>query len=143
MYAGAALSAISAILVIVVSSTIKNAIIKAANKANATNASEGKKTLTATQIHDVANVVVVIALVILLIGVALWLWMAWANGRGSNWARIVATVLFGLNTIYLVLVVARAGTSTLFVALGWLVGLGAIIMLWQRDSTAYFQAGRR
>src|SRR3954463_12967548 len=22
----------------------------------------------------------------------LWLWMAWANGRGRNWARIVATV---------------------------------------------------
>ena len=27
--------------------------------------------------------------------------------------------------------------------LSWLVGLGAIVLLWQRDSTAFFQSSRR
>jgi hypothetical protein len=27
------------------------------------------------------------------VSVGLWLWMAWANGRGKSWARTVATVL--------------------------------------------------
>jgi len=31
--------------------------------------------------------------------VALWLWMARANGRGRSWARIVSTVLFGWLTL--------------------------------------------
>jgi hypothetical protein len=27
--------------------------------------------------------------------IALWLWMAQANGQARNWARILSTVLFG------------------------------------------------
>ncbi len=30
-----------------------------------------------------------------LVVIALWLWMARENGQGRNWARILATVLFG------------------------------------------------
>lgn len=142
MYAGAALSALSAILVLAVSGSIKSAVRKAAITANQTAIRQGKKPLTATQIHDLEQIVIVISIVVLLIGVALWLWMAWANNGGRPWARIVASVLFAFNTLYLVGIITRAGTSTLFVGLGWLVGLGAIIMLWQRDSTAYFSPGR-
>jgi hypothetical protein len=141
MYVGAALSAISAILELALSSRIKNAIRTALIKANATAAREGKKQLTATQIHDLESAVVVLSVAVLLIGVALWLWMAWANNRGRSWARVVASVLFALNTLYLILVVSRAGSSTLFVGLGWLAGLVAMIMLWRRDSTAFFKRG--
>jgi len=143
MYGGAALSALSAILVLVLSSTIKNAVGKALRTANRNAVSQGKKPLTLAQIHSVENATVIIFAVILLIAVGLWLWMAWANGGGRSWARIVASVLFGLNTIYLVLSVTRAGLSVLFVALGWLLGLGAIILLWRKESSAYFQPGRR
>ena len=34
-----------------------------------------------------------------LVAAALWLWMARANGHGRSWARILATVLFGLATL--------------------------------------------
>jgi hypothetical protein len=66
--------------------------------------------------------------------------MAWANKRGKNWARITGTVFFGLYTLDLILVAARAasGISTVFAVVTWLVGLGATIMLWRRDSSAYF-----
>jgi hypothetical protein len=31
------------------------------------------------------------------IAVGLWLWMAWANGRGHRWARVVFAMFFGVN----------------------------------------------
>lgn len=31
------------------------------------------------------------------IAVGFWLWIAWANGRGHRWARIVFALFFGLN----------------------------------------------
>lgn len=142
MYGGAALSAISAILVLVVSSSIKTAVGKALRTANQTAINQGKKPLTAAQIHSVENVTIVVLVVILLIGAALWAWMAWANGRGRNWARIFATVLFALNTIFLVLSLRRAGVSVIFGVLGWLLGLGAVILLWRKESSEYFQPGR-
>jgi hypothetical protein len=141
MYGGAALSAISAILLLVRGSSIKAKIVTALLKSNATAARQGKKTLTTAQIHSFANGILIALVVILLVGVALWLWMAWANGRGRGWARIVASVFFALNTIYLVLSVSRAGVTIIFIGLGWLLGLGAIVLLWQRQSTAYIKSG--
>jgi hypothetical protein len=67
----------------------------------------------------------------------LWAWMAWANNKGSRWARIVATVLFALNTISLIFAAGRASITIIFVALGWLVGLAAVVLLWRKESTAY------
>ncbi len=141
MYGGAAISALSVILLLAFSGRIKNAIHKALVKANKTLVSEHKTPLTASQIHSTEVAVVAVVAIVLLIGVALWLWMAWANGRGRGWARIVATVLFALNTIYLLLSVSRASVTILFVGLGWLCGLGAIIFLWNRNSTAYIKSG--
>jgi hypothetical protein len=141
MYAGGALSLLSAILVLALGSRIKTDVDNALVKNNATLASEGKKTLTLSQIHSIASAYVVIIVVVLLISVALWIWMAWANGGGRPWARIVASVLFGLNTVFLFIGISRAGSSTLFTGLGWLIGLVAIIMLWQRASSAYFRPG--
>ena len=70
--------------------------------------------------------------------------MAWANGRGRNWARIVAAILFGLNTLGLLSAVARPNASgtKIFDGLGWLVGLGATYYLWRKDSSEYFAQSR-
>ena len=143
MRGGAVLSAISAILILALSSTIRTAEGKALRNGNKTLISQGKKPLTLAQIHSVENVTIGIFVFVLLVGVGLWVWMAWANGRGRSWARIVASVLFGLNTIYLVLSVSRAGLSVIFVGLGWLLGLGAIVLLWRRESSYYFQPRRK
>jgi hypothetical protein len=142
MYGGAALSAISAILVLIFSSHLKNAVHKALVKANATNAAAHKTVLTAAQMRSAENIYVGVIVFILLLGIALWVWMAWANSRGRSWARIVATVLFALNTLYLVISVSRAGGAAILVGLSWILGLVAVIMLWQRDSSAYIQSGR-
>jgi len=75
----------------------------------------------------------------------LWLWMAWKVGRGRNWARIVSTVLFCLGTVRLLagLISSPASVDTVSWALSWLAGLGAIILLFQRPTSAFFRAGGR
>ena len=84
-----------------------------------------------------------------LVVIALWLWMARANGQGRNWARIVSTVLFGAATldltevfgppgIRLSLVPVIAGSPTVPV-LYWLVGLAAVWLLWRPASRAFFR----
>jgi uncharacterized membrane protein len=79
-----------------------------------------------------------------LIGIGLWIWMAMANKRGGNWARITATVFFGLNTVSLLVGLARPEplASRLVGLLIWLIGLGAVVMLWRSESTAFFKAPR-
>ena len=47
------------------------------------------------------------AVVIGILAVGLWIWMARANAKGRTWARVVASVLFGLNTLSVLLAVAR------------------------------------
>jgi hypothetical protein len=72
-----------------------------------------------------------------LVLVALWLWMARANGQGRNWARIMSTVLLGLATLHL------SGTKGLaqvvFALVTWLVGLAVVWLLWRPTSNAFFK----
>jgi hypothetical protein len=85
-----------------------------------------------------------------LVGIALWLWMARANGQGRNWARILSTVLFGLATLQLGhpqpqgspagfgVTVLYYGVTALSVA-GWLAGAAAVWLLWRPASSAFFK----
>ncbi len=133
MYAGAAISTISFILGLVTIGTVRHTLEK------------NNPTYSMSKINTLVNAEIAIVVVAGIIGVGLWLWMAWANKRGKNWARITGTVFFGLYTLDLILVAARAanGISTVFAVVTWLVGLGATIMLWRRESTNYFHAGQQ
>jgi hypothetical protein len=128
MYAGAALSAVSLIVSVLSFHAIERVIRNASS------------TLTAQQVHNDAIVAVTIAVVESLIAIGLWLLMAWGNKNGQNWARIVATVLFGLNTLFLLLSFVRAtvSASLAFSVLVWVIGLVAIVLLWRKESSEYF-----
>ena len=135
MYAGAVVSAISLIVGLATVGSLRNSLHKS------------QPSLTPTQLHNLQTVVVVGSIFIGLISIGLWVWMALLNKAGKSWARIVATVLFGLDTLFLLLGVARAGAAagTLVSILTWLIGLGAVILLWRKDSSEYFnpQAGQQ
>jgi len=75
------------------------------------------------------------------VATALWLWMAWANGRGYNWARILSAVFFGISSLDLVITFAavRAPGGIIVSFAIWLVGLGAIVLLFSRESSAFFR----
>jgi hypothetical protein len=76
-----------------------------------------------------------------LLVIALWLWMARANGQGRNWARILSTVLFGLATLKLIGVFSEPRTmlGLILWTPAWLVGLAAVWLLWRPDSRAFFK----
>jgi hypothetical protein len=128
MYAGAALSLIELIVGLATIGSVKRAIIKAYPH------------YTSAQVHKLEVADIAIAVIVGLIGIALWLWMARASSSGHNYARITGTVLFGLNTLFLFFGLARphVGLGFALNLLVWLAGLGAVIMLWRRESGAYF-----
>ncbi|MBV9093113.1 MAG: hypothetical protein JO132_04455 [Streptosporangiaceae bacterium] len=90
------------------------------------------------------TITLVIAAGVALIG--LWLWMARATSQGRNWARILATALFGLATLELLSaleIIGRNGVAqAFFAALTWLSGLGAVWMLWRPASSAFFKSAK-
>ena len=88
------------------------------------------------------------AIVFGLIYAGLWILMAVFNGRGKSWARIVATVLGGLNivlTIFGVIASSSAGmaggiVATVFQVLIALLGIFILVLLWRRESSEYYAA---
>jgi hypothetical protein len=132
MYAGAIVGAISLIITLVTIGSLRTAIHNA------------DPTLSPAKVHSAEVAAVVIAVIFGLIGIGLWIWMAFANKAGKNWARITATVLFSLDTLSLLVSIRQAEPvlSRVISIVIWLIGLGAIILLWQKESSAYFAASR-
>lgn len=131
MYAGAAASLIGIIIDMTTLSATKSEIIKR------------DPSLTPTQVNNAEHFAIGVFIVEGLIGAALWLWMAQSCKAGKNWARIVSTVLFGLDTIGVIAgaaAVASGGAVRIYAIVVWLIGLAAIILLWQRQSTDFFKS---
>jgi hypothetical protein len=128
MYAGAALSFIELVVGVATIGSVRRAIQKTYPH------------YTSTQIHRLEVADIVIAVIVGVIAIGLWLWMARASATGHNYARITGSVFFGLNTLFLLVGLARPhiGVGLVFSLLVWLAGLGAVIMLWRRESGAYF-----
>jgi hypothetical protein len=128
MYAGAAVSTVNLILIMALIGDMR-----------AYHAVLGHP-LTAAQVSRITAGSVTLFILASLVPIAMWLWMAWACGRGRNWARIVSTVLFGVATLNL------TGPEVVPVAFGpiipvltWLAGLAAVWLLWRPASRAYFK----
>jgi hypothetical protein len=130
MYVGAGLQLIGIILTLATINSLKTAILKQ------------HPLYTASRLHTIQTSVLGAAIISGLIAVGLWIVMARANGAGHKWARIVATVLFAVNTLDLLLsaVRAHAPAALAFGGLVWLAGLGAIILLWRGESSQYIAA---
>jgi hypothetical protein len=131
MYAGAALSLVNMVITLTQKDAIRKAI--AANNPN----------LTQSQLDVGVNVGLAFGVIVGLLGVGLWVWMASANKKGYSWARVVSSVLFGVNTLGLLYVLFTATSTAIQKVVGvliWVVGLGALVFLWRSDSSAYFNA---
>ncbi len=129
MYVGAAVSTVSLIVSLTGSGNLKSTI------------RSHYPHYTTSQVNHLYTQIIEAAIVSAVFGILLWLVMAWANGKGMSWARIASAVLFGFNTIGLVAFIRQPETvlSLIFELLLWLVGLGATILLWRPDSSAYFK----
>jgi hypothetical protein len=133
MYVGLAASLIGVVVDMTTLSSTRSEILKR------------NPTYTAVQLNNAEHVEIGLFIAGGLIGAALWLWMAQSCRAGKSWARVVSTVFFGIDTLSVLAGVAAVqggGLTRIYGFVVWAIGLIAIILLWQRSSSAYFRAPR-
>lgn len=130
MYAGAAVSAISLIISLATIGSFRRTLHQA------------DPSLTSAQLHTAEVTAISIGVIVGLIGIGLWVWMALANRAGMSWARIVASVLFGLDTVLIVISISQPAEvlSRVISIVIWLIGFGVIVLLWRKDASQYYAA---
>ena len=97
--------------------------------------------ITSSQLDTAVAVGIGAAVISGLLAVALWLWMALVNGRGRKWARVVATVFFGISILSIAANLAQRQTPLPSLALALVnVVLGGYIiyLLYRPESTAFY-----
>src|SRR5271169_4864077 len=131
IYAGAAIDALSVIIEIA-------AVVH--NRVHSVLATVPTTPLTASQQRTLEVVGVGLLIAAGIIGVSVWLWMASMNNAGRGWARILSTVFFALLSLGILVVIAEPVTleSKIVPIADWLIGLLAIVLLWQRESSEFF-----
>ena len=133
MYVGAAISLIGVILNILTRGSLKTRIRNTYPK------------LTGAQVTKLAHLDFIFIIVLGLIFVVLWIWMAFMCRAGRNWARITGSVFFGFLTLFMVITLSGAGgglgggLALIPALILWLVGLGAVILLWRKDASVFFR----
>jgi hypothetical protein len=78
------------------------------------------------------------------IATGVWLWMAWANGRGHRWARVVFAAFFGITTVSLLRGVAQhaatyARADLIAGAVLWLVALATVALIFSKGSGPHYK----
>jgi hypothetical protein len=114
---------------------------------------------------EIKELILDAVIVVGVVAALIWLWIAWKNRAGRNWARILATVLFALSCLGLPELLTGGRLSTMpstlpaadgatiavppldvpawLIAAGvvnWLFGLAIIILLWQPAASRYYEA---
>lgn len=135
MWAGAALSVLSLLYSLTTLGSLKDDV-EAQLVKNDPNVEQ-------SVIDAVYGVSIAFAIIFGLIGAVLWAWMAWKNGQGRSWARIVATSFAGLNLLGLLYTLAAGSTDTLSAVssvVSALLGVIVLVFLWRKESSDFYQA---
>ncbi len=138
MWAGAVLAAIGLLVGLLTLGSLKDNIKDVLTKNNTT--------YTQSDIDTAYNVGVATIVIVGVFGIALWLWLAWANGNGRKWARIVATVLGAINVLFTVISLAQGestGGSLILAMIGVVLAIAIVVLLWRKESTDYYNARSR
>lgn len=134
MWVGAALSLLTLVYTVVTIGSARDEIRESAAQSDPSISPEALDAAVAVGIG--------LAIVVSLIGVGLWVWMAKANGSGRSWARIVATVLGGLNVVFSLFSLASGGAAFTLILTLINVVLAAVILflLWRKESSDFYLA---
>jgi hypothetical protein len=73
-----------------------------------------------------------------------WLWMAWANSQGRDWARAVSAVLFMLLTAGVLISLGESGAifataDVIACSVQWAIGLAALALLCARPCWQFYR----
>lgn len=135
MYVGAGLAVLSLVLALVLRDDVREDTIDQLVDGGTSPADA----------ESMADSLVAFSIVSAVIIIVLWLWMASANRKGKQWARVTATVLGGLNILFTLLsLFSGGGGLNLLVSVITLVLAGYILwLLYRPESTTYYQASSR
>ncbi|MFC7405814.1 hypothetical protein [Georgenia alba] len=92
---------------------------------------------------QMADFVFTVSVAVPLIAVLLWVWMAVKNGQGRSWARVVATVFGGLAVVGFLFSIGQQTALPAQLAFGvlrLLLAVSILVLLWNRESTEYYEA---
>lgn len=131
MYVGAGLSLLSMLFSLAARDEIREQVIEQQQDLD----------VAPGDVDSIVNITVGSLVVVGLLAVALWIWMAYTNKRGLAWARIVATVLGGLNIAFTLFSLAQSTGLGIVLNFVSIALAGAILfLLYRPDSTAYYNA---
>jgi hypothetical protein len=127
MLAGAAAELAALITVIVTSGAVRTAIA-------ARNPAAGHLA-TAHQVVILAGAPVAIGL---------WLWLAWANGKGEDWARMLSAACFGLLTLSVLgslaeRAISYAPADMIAATVVWAIGLASVVLIFTPAAGRYYR----
>lgn len=137
MRAGAAVAVVNVVVGLVTRNSIRD---------NLEDSLRESGDLTQSNLDTAYNVTMSSLIILGIASIGLWLWMAYANGRGRRWARVVATALGGIGTLGFVLSLSQGGATALSLVLSALtaaLAVAIIVLLWRRESTAYYDSRSR
>jgi hypothetical protein len=84
------------------------------------------------------------------IAIVIWLWLAWANGRGEDWARMISGASFGLLTLAMLGSLSQhaatyAPASMIAAVIVWAIGLVSVVLIFTPAAGRYYrpQAARQ
>lgn len=134
MWAGAGLGVVSMIYTLVTLGGLKDRVTDQLR--------DSDPGATAAEIDAFYAISIISGLVGGAIAIGLWAWMAWKNGQGRGWARIVATVLAGFNLLgvpFSIFAARAEPVSLVFTAINVVIAVVVLVLLWRRQSTAFYE----
>lgn len=138
MWAGAGLSLLGLLVTLLTLDSLKSQLRDSLEKSD--------PNYTQSEFDAFYAVSVTIGVVASLVGIALWAWMAWKNGQGRSWARIVATVFGALNLLSTLATLGFGGATGVSVAVSLvslLLAIVILIQLWRKESSEFYAARSR
>lgn len=78
------------------------------------------------------------------VAIGLWLGLAWANGRGEDWARLVSVACFLLMSLSVISVLAQnavafAPASMIAAVVVWILGLSSVALIFTPAAGRYYR----
>jgi hypothetical protein len=113
-------------------------VISTLGSARATVAARDAAAMQAVHLHQVT----IIGLAPVAIGI--WLWLAWANGRGQDWARLLSAGCFALISLSVMAqlaqgVAAFAPATMIAAAVVWALGLSSVVLIFTPAAGRYYR----
>jgi hypothetical protein len=131
MYVGAVVELCTLVTIVVTRGALESAIL------------QRDPHYTAVQWHAEVHGQLVPLEISAVIATGVWLWLAWANGRGRRWARVALAAFFAITTVSLLNGVAQSAATyapadLIAGIVLWLVALATVALVFNRESHPHY-----